>query len=459
MKKFLHSISLLGLVALAAPSAFANADAKLVKIGDVYCQANQPFTFYAQLSSVGDAEVTSVTYTAQISGSEEVNTYTMELATPLAAGESRYVQWQAVGPDVAAGKAKTISFKITGVNGETVSKVAVKATAHVEDFVPFHRSMIEDYTGAWCGYCPRGFVTLEAVNRDFPGQILNIAFHNGDAMDVSTMAEPVQVSGYPTLLLNRATLSDFANAGGLALYKSNKLADAAVDMVSAEWLDEDHSSAKGVVTLEFGEDVDAGDYTVDFFLIEDGLQSSATGQSSYWDQVDYYYGSSYPWDDPLWDQFLSNEENHYSKTSGGYTYDYIKNLTFNDVCIANATASSSYNASLPAASARTPFTVEYTFEGVDKIKEYGSSKKFILQNPDQCRIAVVVCDGDDVVNCDWLTISEAAGVNSVNADEAVSNLNAPVEYFNLQGQRVANPEAGQLLIKRQGSKATKVVIR
>jgi hypothetical protein len=71
----------------------------------------------------------------------------------------------------------------------------------------------------------------------------------------------------------------------------------------------------------------------------------------------------------------------------------------------------------------------------------------------------VVCDGDDVVNCDWLTISEAAGVNSVNADEAVSNLNAPVEYFNLQGQRVANPEAGQLLIKRQGSKATKVVIR
>lgn len=52
----------------------------------------------------------------------------------------------------------------------------------------------------------------------------------------------------------------------------------------------------------------------------------------------------------------------------------------------------------------------------------------------------------------------AAGVNTVAAD-ATFDVNAPVEYFNLQGIRVANPEAGQLLIKRQGNKATKVVIR
>ena len=35
--------------------------------------------------------------------------------------------------------------------------------------------------------------------------------------------------------------------------------------------------------------------------------------------------------------------------------------------------------------------------------------------------------------------------------------NAPVEYYNLQGIRVANPEAGNLYIKRQGAKSTKVV--
>ena len=39
------------------------------------------------------------------------------------------------------------------------------------------------------------------------------------------------------------------------------------------------------------------------------------------------------------------------------------------------------------------------------------------------------------------------------------NDNAPVEYFNLQGVRVANPAAGELVIKRQGDKVSKTVIR
>lgn len=51
----------------------------------------------------------------------------------------------------------------------------------------------------------------------------------------------------------------------------------------------------------------------------------------------------------------------------------------------------------------------------------------------------------------------AAGINTVAADAA--DANAPVEYFNLLGVRVANPEAGQLLIKRQGSSVEKVIVR
>ncbi len=42
-------------------------------------------------------------------------------------------------------------------------------------------------------------------------------------------------------------------------------------------------------------------------------------------------------------------------------------------------------------------------------------------------------------------------------DAIVSDENAPVEYFNLQGIRVANPENG-VYIRRQGAKATKVVL-
>lgn len=52
--------------------------------------------------------------------------------------------------------------------------------------------------------------------------------------------------------------------------------------------------------------------------------------------------------------------------------------------------------------------------------------------------------------------NEQGGVNDIIADE---ENNAPVEFFNLQGQRVNNPAAGQLVIRRQGTKVAKVLVK
>ena len=42
-------------------------------------------------------------------------------------------------------------------------------------------------------------------------------------------------------------------------------------------------------------------------------------------------------------------------------------------------------------------------------------------------------------------------------NDSDNNANSPVEYFSLQGVKVANPEAGQLLIRRQGNKSEKII--
>ena len=47
-----------------------------------------------------------------------------------------------------------------------------------------------------------------------------------------------------------------------------------------------------------------------------------------------------------------------------------------------------------------------------------------------------------------------SGVADVVVDE-----NAPVQYFNLQGVEISNPEAGELVIVKQGSKVTKTVVK
>lgn len=51
-------------------------------------------------------------------------------------------------------------------------------------------------------------------------------------------------------------------------------------------------------------------------------------------------------------------------------------------------------------------------------------------------------------------------IDKLNAiDDIAVDQNAPVEYFNLQGVRIANPEKGQLVITRQGSKTSKTIVR
>lgn len=52
---------------------------------------------------------------------------------------------------------------------------------------------------------------------------------------------------------------------------------------------------------------------------------------------------------------------------------------------------------------------------------------------------------------------ETSAIENIEVEAADEN--APVEYFNIQGMRVENPAAGQLLIRRQGSKVSKVIIR
>ena len=59
----------------------------------------------------------------------------------------------------------------------------------------------------------------------------------------------------------------------------------------------------------------------------------------------------------------------------------------------------------------------------------------------------------DLVNM-TLNFDGKTGVESISVEDSV----APLEYFNLQGVRVENPENG-LYIVRQGNKVSKQLIR
>lgn len=59
-----------------------------------------------------------------------------------------------------------------------------------------------------------------------------------------------------------------------------------------------------------------------------------------------------------------------------------------------------------------------------------------------------------------ITFPEDVNAAIAGVESAVIDIdNAPVEYFNLQGVRVDNPTAGQLVIKKQGTNVSKQIVR
>lgn len=77
-------------------------------------------------------------------------------------------------------------------------------------------------------------------------------------------------------------------------------------------------------------------------------------------------------------------------------------------------------------------------------------------------------------NGDWGAVSSSNGFfnlvitvpASASGDSGIDNVaidtvdeDAPVEYYNIQGMRVANPTPGQLVIRRQGNKTSKAIFR
>lgn len=70
----------------------------------------------------------------------------------------------------------------------------------------FYRTMVvEEGTGAWCGWCVYGIVGLREMKQQYPDTFIGIAVHNGDSYVVSAYDSWMgqHISGYPSCLVNR----------------------------------------------------------------------------------------------------------------------------------------------------------------------------------------------------------------------------------------------------------------
>jgi hypothetical protein len=74
---------------------------------------------------------------------------------------------------------------------------------------PGRKVVIEEATGTWCQWCPRGAVMLKYMEDNYPELIAPIAVHNGDPMKVTAYDAwmGTQIGGYPSGLVDRAQVN------------------------------------------------------------------------------------------------------------------------------------------------------------------------------------------------------------------------------------------------------------
>ena len=99
-------------------------------------------------------------------------------------------------------------------------------------------------------------------------------------------------------------------------------------------------------------------------------------------------------------------------------------------------------------------TAEFYFCNVEDTSAYKVEATVNGDNISFGTLMIINFDYGWLAKWDNAVINGGAAINDVTAD--VIDENAPVEYFNLQGVRVNNPEGG-LSIMRQGNKVTKVI--
>ena len=247
------------------------------------------------IKNKGVNNITSVSYT--ITSNNDPSTATPEVTVPINNIVNGATATFDVSFDTSVPLRDTRTVTITKVNGQPNDAPAADCVASgnftVVSFLFTRIPVIEEFTGTWCGWCPRGFVGMETAHEKYGDQVVLIAAHNGDPM-VTSDYNPVMstVSGFPDARANRATDFD-PNPDAIQSMIDQSMLEVPVGMVNvtAQWNDEQMKTIKMDATSKFAFAEENTNYGIAFVLIEDGMK----GSSSSWAQSNYYSGQSgYP---------------------------------------------------------------------------------------------------------------------------------------------------------------------
>lgn len=415
----------------------------VASITPLLMEANKDASLKVEFVNHGSEPVATINYTYTI-GSEAPVSATHTFATPLPPQYGASAQVNIPVRTSLPSANYPVVVKVTEVNGVANADVTASATGEVSviDFVPVTRPLVEEYTGTWCGYCPRGYIAMERLNHMYGDRFLGLAFHAGSGGGYEPMQMvtefPSSVDGFPMSVVNRVAKVDpyYGNTnqehmGITKLWEqlASQMADADVN-VALSWDDATHLRARAKV--RFVKSSTDADYRISFCLTGDNLTGEAwKGTSDVWYQSNYFAGESseaFPGDD--WKVF----------TQGGKV---VLDLVYNDVVLKYDNPKG-LPGSLPSAiTAGEVIEVEQVFD-LSTIRNFKGYD--IVNDPTSLRVAAIVTQGAAGNYINGHKSPKAGPQNGGSNPDGIEGVAAntpatPVaeQWHDLQGRPLAGP--------------------
>lgn len=399
------------------------------------------------IASDATVPVTSIDYVVEINGNK--TSKHLDLTTPIESGIGKTVN-ETISftiPETEFGT-YTANISIEKVNGEAndASEKVLTATYRVVPKIVNRKTVVEEFTGTGCGYCPRGWLGMELM-KETKENFIGIAFHqynNSDPMYVANYypISRLGINGAPGCAMDRKLLGidpyygsgnsiidDFDNCS--SIYPD-------VDVTVSGKFNDDFTAVDITADIEYL--TNGGEYTVAFVLTADDLSGTTTA----WRQSNYYASNS-PSGDPLMDQFCKG---------GIYGTSYVY-LTFNDVMIGSSYNNSGANLA-PALTEEAKVGVTETTSYTVSMPTKTTLKEAIDNNKVYAVVLVIAKDGT-IANAGKAKVT-GEGLDTGIKNSVVTN-QQEVTRFNVAGQQLSAPQKGLNIIKHADGKTSKVIVK
>ena len=327
---------------------------------------------------------------------------------------------------------------ITKVNGEANRASVNYATLPriTVTKVPRRKVVVEEYTGMWCGYCPRGIALMENLAHNYPDDFIGIAIHTGGSADPLTCNDYAwKASDHrsrPTLDMNRNLLLGYAKA--ITEFKEERAKGADMDVeVSATW-DAEKENITVTPRVTFCINKNEAPYGFAYILTEDGMKSPN------WIQYNNYSGRTA-------ERGVSKELDYFINAPYG-----VRNLENNFVAIAAEGVKAPLTGYI-----KTPIEAdktqshEYVFRNI--------SHKRVIQDKSKLNVCVLLINmkTGQIENAAKCRISDAktTGISSSSQRKSAA---AETARYTLEGRRIQTSQKGVNIVKYSDGRVRKEIV-